>query len=297
MTTTISLEPTSETAGGNNHKGAKRGLGKRALAARVVGTAVVLLFVSPFLYALSTSLRSPEDVAQRTVAFPSSVTFSNYAHVYSQINYGRSVLNTLLITGGTCIVVVLCGAMAGYALGRTTRAWSRWTYRLFMAGMALPLFVLVGPLYLLMRDLGLLGTMPGVILIYAASNLPIAVFFYTSFVRSIPHDLEEAAQIDGASRLQTFFRIVFPLLGPVTATLLVFVTLFVWNDLMVPLVFLNDPDQRTVMVNAYSLLDPKITDPTELFSSALLGVAPLLLLFIFLQRRMVEGMTGGAVKG
>ncbi|MBD0737846.1 carbohydrate ABC transporter permease [Streptomyces sp. CBMA29] len=275
----------------------RRRLTVRQYTVRTLGGVATLIFVSPFLYAISTSLRPAQDVAEHAVAFPTSITFSNFSRVYSEINYGRSVFNTLLITAGTCAIVVLLGSMAGYALGRTSRSWSTWVYRGFMAGMAVPLFVLVAPLYLLVRDLGLLGSIPGVILIYAASNLPIAIFFYTSFVRSIPGDLDEAAQLDGASRLRTFFSIFFPLLGPVTATLLLFITLAVWNDLLVPLVFLQNADQRTIMVNAYALLDPKIAQPTDLFPSALMGVAPLLLLFVFFQRRMVEGMSGGAVKG
>ncbi|MFJ5879970.1 carbohydrate ABC transporter permease [Kitasatospora cineracea] len=273
------------------------GLGAKGITARVLGTLGVLVFVTPFLYAVSTSLRPARDVARDPVALPTRITFENFTRVFSQIEYARSLLNTLLITGGTCVVVVLLGAMAGYALGRSLRRWSVWTYRAFMAGLSVPFFVIIAPLYLLMRDLGLLGSMAGVILIYAAGNLPIAVFFYTSFVRSIPDELDEAAQLDGAGRLRTFVSIYLPLLGPVTATLLLFVTLTVWNDLIVPLVFLQDASQRTIMVNAYALLDPKIAQPTDLFPAALLGILPLLVLFVFFQRRMVEGMSGGAVKG
>lgn len=275
----------------------RRRLPARALAGRLAGTVLVIAFVSPFLYALATALRSPADVAAHPLGLPTSLDLSNFSRVYSEMDFGRSLLNTLLITAATCVVVVLLGAMAGYAIGRSTRAWSRWAYTAFLAGMAVPLFVFIAPLYLEMRSLNLLGTIPGVVLIYAAGNLPIAVFFYTSFVRTIPSDLEEAAQLDGAGRLRTFFSVYLPLLGPVTATLLLFITLAVWNDLLVPLVFLQSPGQRTIMVNAYALIDPKAVQPTDLFAAALLGVAPLLILFAFFQRRMVEGLSGGAVKG
>lgn len=279
------------------HAPARTERGRRGLVARAAGTALVGVFIAPLFYALSTSLRSAQDVAEHPVAFPTHLDFSNFRRVFTQIQYAHSVFNTLVITGATCLLVVLFGAMAGYALGLTTRGWSRWVYRGFMAGMAVPLFVFMAPLYLLIRDLNLLGSTTGVILIYAASNLPIAVFFYTSFVRTIPGELQEAAQIDGSGPVRTFFSIYLPLLGPVTATLLLFVALAVWNDLMIPLVFLQDPGQRTVMVNAYSLMDSKIAQPTDLFPAALLGMAPLVILFAFFQRRMVEGMSGGAVKG
>jgi raffinose/stachyose/melibiose transport system permease protein len=288
------MTPTATLAAPISHR---HRLSARALAGRLFGTIVVFAFISPFLFALATALRTPADVAAHPLGLPTSLDFSNFSRVYSEMDYGRSLLNTLLITGSTCVIVVLVGAMAGYALARSTRTWSRLTYTGFMAGMAVPLFVFIAPLYLEMRNLDLLGTIPGVVLIYAAGNLPIAVFFYTSFIRTIPPVLEEAAQMDGAGRLRTFFSIYLPLLGPVTATLLLFITLTVWNDLVVPLVFLQNPGQRTIMVNAYALIDPKSVQPTDLFAAALLGVAPLLVLFAFFQRRMVDGMSGGAVKG
>lgn len=190
----------------------------------------------------------------------------------------------------------MVGSLASYPLARITQNWSTWVYRLFILGTSVPIFVVVAPLYLLMRDLDLLDSYAGVVVIYTAINLPVAVFFYTSFVRSIPVDLEEAAALDGCGAFRTFFTIILPLLRPITSTLLTFVALQVWNDLLVPLVFLQDPDKRTVMVNAYSFIDPHTVQPTTLFPAALLGVLPLLLIFVFLQRHVVAGMSAGAVK-
>jgi raffinose/stachyose/melibiose transport system permease protein len=169
-------------------------------------------------------------------------------------------------------------------------------YRLFILGTSVPVFVIIAPLYLLMRDLNLLDTRLGVILIYTAVNLPVSLFFYTSFVRQIPADLEEAAAMDGCGPLRTFFTVVFPLLRPVTGTLLTFVSLQIWNDLIIPLVFLQDPGKRTVMVNAYAFVNPHTIQPTQLFPAALLGVLPLFLLFMLFQRQVVEGISAGAVK-
>lgn len=269
----------------------------RVFGPRVAGTILVALFILPFLIAISGALRSPEAVDRSPLGLPTSLDFANISQVYSAIDYGRSLLNTVVITAGTCAIVVLLGSMAGYALALTTRAWSAWVYRLFILGMTVPVFVFIAPLYLEMRNLNLLGSTFGVILIYASLNLPISVFFYTSFVRTIPGVLREAAAIDGAGQIRIFLRIYLPLLGPVTATLLLFVTMTVWNDLMIPLIFLQNPEQQTVMVNAYSLLDTKNVQPTEMFAATLIGTAPLVLLFAFFQRRMVEGLSGGAVKG
>ena len=255
-----------------------------------------LLFVLPFLFTVVTSLRTAADVARSPLGFPHSLTFKNFTDAFSQIHYGRSTLNTLLITGLSCVAITVIGSLASYPLARITQHWSTAMYRLFILGTSVPVFVVVAPLYLLMRDLNLLDSYAGVVLIYTALYLPVAVFFYTSFVRSIPVDLEEAASLDGCGAFRTFFTIILPLLRPVTSTLLTFVALQIWNDLLVPLVFLQDPDKRTVMVNAYSFIDPHTVQPTTLFPAALLGVLPLLLIFIFLQRQVVAGMSAGAVK-
>ncbi|MEU9329643.1 carbohydrate ABC transporter permease [Streptomyces canus] len=265
-----------------------------------LGTALLCLgtltFVLPFLFTVVTSLRTAADVARSPLGFPHSLTLHNFTEAFGQIHYGRSALNTLLITGLSCLAITVVGSLASYPLARITQNWSTWVYRLFILGTSVPIFVVVAPLYLLMRDLNLLDSYAGVVIIYTAINLPVAVFFYTSFVRSIPVDLEEAAALDGCGAFRTFFVIILPLLRPITSTLLTFVALQVWNDLLVPLVFLQDPDKRTVMVNAYSFIDPHTVQPTTLFPAALLGVLPLLLIFVFLQRHVVAGMSAGAVK-
>jgi raffinose/stachyose/melibiose transport system permease protein len=258
-----------------------------------VGT---LTFVLPFLFTVVTSLRTAADVARAPLGFPHSLTLHNFTEAFGQIHYGRSALNTLFITALSCLTITVVGSLASYPLARITQNWSTWVYRLFILGTSVPIFVVVAPLYLLMRDLDLLDSYAGVVIIYTAVNLPVAVFFYTSFVRSIPVDLEEAAALDGCGAFRTFFTIILPLLRPITSTLLTFVALQVWNDLLVPLVFLQDPDKRTVMVNAYSFIDPHTVQPTTLFPAALLGVLPLLLIFVFLQRHVVAGMSAGAVK-
>ncbi|MFJ9633655.1 carbohydrate ABC transporter permease [Streptomyces sp. NPDC091280] len=282
--------PARPRAAGWSARRLATGLGTTAL---VLGT---VLFVLPFVFTIVTSLRTAADVARAPLGIPHSFTLKNFTQAFSQIHYGTSTLNTLLITGLSCVLITVLGALAGYPLARITAGWSTAVYRLFILGTSIPVFVVVAPLYLLMRDLNLLDTYAGVVFIYTALNLPLAVFFYTSFIRQIPPDLEEAAALDGCGALRTFFVVILPLLRPVTSTLLTFISLQIWNDLLVPLVFLQDPDKRTVMVNAYSFIDPHTVQPTTLFPAALLGVLPLLVIFVFFQRQMVAGMSAGAVK-
>jgi raffinose/stachyose/melibiose transport system permease protein len=262
-----------------------------------VGLCVTVVFLYPVLLTLATALRKAADVAASPLGLPVHPTFANITAAFRDMNFARSVGNTLLITAAATVIVVMLGSLAAYPLARITATWSKWTHRLFLAGMAIPLFVGIAPLYITLRSMGLVNTIGGVILIEAGVNLPLAVFFYTGFLRSLPQELEEAAAIDGCGPLRTFLSTVLPLLRPVTGTLIMFVTLAVWNDLAVPLVFLQNPQQWTVMVNAYSYIGPHGFEPTTLFATAFLGTLPLLVGFVFLQRLITEGITAGAVKG
>lgn len=286
------------TPPGGGRTPARRGRGPGLLhhAGTVLLVAVVALILVPFAFTVLTAFRPQADVAADPLGVPTRFTLDNFATAVTQINYVPSVVNSLIILTFSLVVTILLGALASYPLARITRSWSRTAYRVFIAGTTIPVFVLIAPLYLLQRDLGILNTHFGVVVAYGALNLPIAVFFYTSFFRQIPIELEEAAALDGAGPLRIFFTVLFPLLRPITATLATFLTLGVWNDLLVPLVFLRDPGLRTVMVNAYSLVGTFTTDPTVLFPAALLGAAPLLIVFMIFQRQVVAGLTMGAVK-
>ena len=256
----------------------------------------VVMIVLPLVLTVFASLRTPAAVADNPLGFPVDPTFANYRLAYSRMNYATSLVNTLIILGGSLLIIIGFGALAAYPLARLTRRWTAAAYRFFIFGMTLPVFVLIGPLFVLYRDAGLLDSRLGVILAYAGMLLPVAVFFYTSFLRQIPVELEEAAALDGAGTFRTFWIVLFPLMRPVTATLVIYLALHVWNDLVVPLVFLSDPGKRTIMVNAYAFINPYTVDPTELFPAAILGVLPLVVVFAFMQRRVVAGLTLGAVK-
>jgi raffinose/stachyose/melibiose transport system permease protein len=275
---------------------APRRSGRAGLILDAVLILAALAFIAPFLFTLVASFRTAGDLARDPLGWPHSLTLQNYRASVQQIRYVSSALNTVVLTLVSCVAVSLLGAMASYPLGRMTSRMSSAVYRLFAVGLTVPVFVVIGPLYLLMRDLHLLDNRLGLVIIYTALNLPVSVFFYTSFVRQIPIELEEAAAIDGCGPLRTFFTVVFPLLRPITGTLLTFVSLQVWNNLVIPLVFLQDPGKSTVMANAYSLADPHTLQPAQLFPAALLGALPLFLLFVIFQRQVIQGMTAGAVK-
>ena len=272
----------------------------RARQQLVAASALVLLafiYLGPLLFAIMVSFKTPLEVSVSPISLPARPQFENYVSVFGQMNYLRGVSNTLGITIAVAVIVSLIAPLAAYPLARISSGWSRLTYQFFAAGLVIPFFASMIPLYSLMKALGLVNTYFGVVLIYVAANLPLAIFFYTSFIQSIPRELEEAAALDGCTRIGTFRWIVLPLLRPVTGTLMLFVTLGVWNDFLLPLVFLFKPEARTIMVSVYSFVGEHGFDPTRLFPAVILASLPLVIFFLFLSRQIVAGIGAGAVKG
>lgn len=269
--------------------------GKSILAHALV-LALVMIMLLPIFYMVMMSFKTSTEIAQDPLGLPSSLYWGNYVATLSSMGYVRSVLNSLGITISVIVIVVFAGAMAAYPLARIQNRLSRIIVMIMALGLATPGFVTITPIYVIFRDIGLLDSYLGVILAFAALKLPLAVFFYTSFIAAIPVELEEAARLDGCSSWQIFWHVIRPLLTPVTATLSLFIMIMVWNDFVYPLLLLTDKDKLTVMIAVYKFVGNTGIDPTKLFPAAVLGSLPLLLMFAVFQRKIMAGATAGAVK-
>ncbi|GLI26637.1 sugar ABC transporter permease [Agromyces rhizosphaerae] len=257
---------------------------------------VVAIMLLPVLYMLTMSLRTPTDIAQAPLGLPLDPAWENYARALPAMNYAQAILNSVIITVAVAALTALLGSMAAFPIVMRAGWWTRIMIMVVALGMATPNFVVITPIYVIFRDLGLLNTYPGIILAYAALNLPLAIFFYIGFMSTIPRELLESARLDRCNDWQVFWRIVRPLLGPATATLSLFVMLFVWNDLTYPLLLLTDPAKQTVTISVYRFVGNQNVLPDQLFPAAVLGSLPLLVLFLIFQRRIVAGVTAGAGK-
>lgn len=257
---------------------------------------LVIAMLFPVFYMVTMSFRTVTEISQQPLAFPETLYLGNYERALEAMNYWRSVLNSLGITVSVTVIVSLVGSMAAYALARNASRFARIMIMIVALGLAIPNFVLITPTYVILRDIGLLDTYPGIILAFTAINLPLAIFFYVGFIGAIPKDLFEAARLDNCNDWRIFWYVVRPLLGPATATLSLFVMLMVWNDFTYPLLLLTDKEKFTVMISVYRFVGNQNITPDMLFPAAVLGSLPLLLLFIVFQRRIVSGVTAGAVK-
>lgn len=268
----------------------------RHLISQVGLLAVTLIVIAPILLMVKVSLQSDADVAAHPLSLPSRLTWHNYTAAIQDMNYGRSLGNTVLITGVAAVLVMLTGSLAAWPMARIARRWTKLIYQLFVAGLTVPVFVMITPLYMLMLDLNLLDSYASVILAETALSLPFAVLFFTSFLRSVPAELEEAASIDGAGTLRTYWHVILPLLRPASATLIITLTLAIWNDLVIPLVLLSSDSKKTITLDVYSTIGTHAYSTSQLLPTVVLGTAPLLVVFLILQRYIVAGITAGIGK-
>ena len=257
---------------------------------------LVIVMLMPVIYMLIMSLKTSAEIAESPLSLPSQLYLGNYVKTLESMNYLNSVLNSLGITLSVTVLVAFLGALAAYPLARKTSRFSRWFIMLIALGLATPNFVNITPVYVIFRELGLLDTYLGIIIVFTALNLPFAVFFYTGFISAIPRELDEAAMLDNCSEWQVFWHVIRPLLKPATATLSLFVMLMVWNDFIYPLLLLTDKSKFTVMIEVYRFVGNRNIEPDMLFPAAVLGSLPLLVLFVVFQKRILAGVTAGAVK-
>ncbi|WP_442575350.1 carbohydrate ABC transporter permease [Microbacterium sp. F51-2R] len=265
----------------------------RVGAAEIVLIVAAVLFSIPLVVLVSIALRSNAD-NDAPFSWPANGwTLENFADAWTQANLASAVLNSVFVTGGSVLLLIALSALASYPLARVTRRWSRATFAFFMMGLAVPFQLGLIPLYAAIRDVGLLGSPLALIIFYTGLQLPFSVFLYTQFLRELPEDFEEAAQLDGASSFRAFWSIVFPLMLPITGTIGILNIILVWNEFFVPLLFLSGTSNQTIPVALYSFVGQYGSDWNVIFAGLLMGIAPILLLFLLMQRRVFRSFAGG----
>ena len=272
---------------------------KRKLRLTEIGMIIVaVIWFIPIYYLIVTTLKNPQEATEGPLAFPRVLRMVNYAEAWVKMEYPRAFANTFIITASAVLLIVIFGSMAGYALARTKSRLGNRVFLLFLAGLIVPFQMNIVSLYKIVKSFGLMNTLFAVILVDAAINTPQAIFLFKEFIEStIPKELEEAAAIDGCSVVKRFFVIVLPLLKPVISTVVIIVTLNVWNEFMTPLLFLQSRENGVILQEVTRNIGQFATDWTALFPMLMLGVAPLMIFYIFMQKYIIAGVAAGAVKG
>lgn len=257
---------------------------------------LIAICVTPILYIIVGGFRTNSQITVDPSGFPSPWEIGNYGEVLGGTEFWTAMLNSTVSAVGTTAGAVVLGLMAGYVLARYDFTGRGVMYALFAAGLMFPVTVAITPLYLLVRNLGLVNSLAGIILPQIAFALPTTIIIIVPFLRAIPKELEEAASIDGASRLGFFWRMVIPLSlpGVITTGILAFVG--AWNGYMLPLFILNDPSLFTLPLGVQSFASEYSVDTARVLAYTSLSMLPALIFFSLFERRIVGGLTG-AVKG
>ncbi|MCU1682849.1 MAG: sugar transporter permease [Amycolatopsis sp.] len=264
----------------------------------VIGVFAAILFGFPTYWLFTTALKTPGDVlSPRYDLIPFSATFSNFTTALSKAGLLTALTNSLIVTIGSVLLALVAGVLAAAALARMRFRGRKGFLLLVLVAQLAPVEALFIPLYLLMRDAGLLNQLPSLLLVYFATTLPFTVWMLYGFINGIPYELEEAAMIDGCSRTGAFRRATLPLLGPGLVTTSVFSFITAWNEFLFALVFMTDDDKKTLPVWLASFRTAFTVDWGGIMAASVIYAVPALVFFLLVQRKLVANVAAGAVKG
>jgi len=255
-----------------------------------------ILALYPVYYMTITAFKTREDWLHNQFGFPNPITFQNFADALSKGNIPLWFQNSVIVTIASIIISTAVSALAAYSIARFRFTGRALYYNSMIALMVVPPAVLILPLFVFIVKIGLINSLPGVIIIYSGLLIPFSVYLLVSFFRSLPPELYDAAAIDGCSSFDALWRITLPLATPAFVTLVVVNALFVWNELLIALVFLQSEELKTLMPGLtlfkghFSINEPLI------MAGTLIATLPMILLYFFGQRLFVEGLVAGAVK-
>ncbi|WP_027092790.1 carbohydrate ABC transporter permease [Cohnella thermotolerans] len=270
---------------------------KRLIATEWLLAAAALLFMYPLVLAILNSVKTMNDILMHTGSLPRQYIWSNYKTAWSVLNFPRVFLNSLLIDVFSILGVTLFAAMAAYQIVRRPGRFNNATFGLFVASMVIPFHAIMIPLVQVLREFGLINSLFGIIYAYWGLSLAFAVFLFHGFVKALPYEIEEAALIDGASIYSVFFRIVLPLLRPITATVLILNALWIWNDFLLPMILLQGPEKHTIQVAINTMFGQYMKRWDVALPGIVMALAPAVAFFLLLQRHIIEGISSGGIKG
>jgi raffinose/stachyose/melibiose transport system permease protein len=263
----------------------------------VLLTLISIIFMFPIVLAIMNSFKTQGEMFKSVLSLPTKMNWENYVHVLTDINLINNLYNTFIITALSVIGIVFCGSLAGYKLSRTPGKLSNFIFFLFLASMLVPFYTIMFSLIQVAKFLHIQGSIYGIPLIYIGLGVNLAIFLYHGFVKSIPREIEESARIDGCSQLKTFTLVIFPLLVPITVTIVILNTLWIWNDFLLPLVMINKYNNYTLVLAASIFFGQYTTEYSSILCILILTSLPVVIIYLLFQKYIVEGIADGAVKG
>lgn len=263
------------------------------VAFEVLMLAAAVAFIFPAVFVLYNALKPDSEITLRPISPPTSLYLANFVKAWTEMRFPITLANTFLVTFFGVGGILLLSSMAAYMLARTVNRLSWVLYMVFAFAMVIPFQIIMVPIVVLATDLKL-STMAGIVPMYWGLGAPLAVFMYHGFVKGVPRELEESAGIDGAGQFYTFFRIVFPLLQPITATIAILDALWIWNDFLLPLIIVRKGTLQLEQMRFHGMF---LKEYGAMAASLVLSATPIIVFYLALQKYIIKGIAAGAVKG
>jgi raffinose/stachyose/melibiose transport system permease protein len=269
-----------------------------SLAPNYIILTILLAFaLGPLLVLLFNSVKTSAEIGRNPLGPPQTLMLDNFPKAWDVGNFSATTRNSAILVVGTVVGVLLFGGMAAYSLSKLDLPGSGMVMLYLLVGTSIPIFLYLVPLFFTWQKLGLVNSLFGLILIYIATNSPFAIFLLRSYMIQLPRDFEDAARVDGASEWQVFTRIVVPLAWPGFLTVGLVVALSVWNEFLLATVFLTEQELFTVVTSYYNFATRFSRDWTLTSAASVMMILPVVIIFLALQRRFIEGLTQGGIRG
>jgi len=270
--------------------------GRAGLFAAMVVVALAVL--TPIAMVANTSFKTKKELyVGNPLALPQEGKLDNYLAAGQRLHMETTFVNTVLYTVVSVLVLGFLSAASAWVIARNRSRFYRFTYLYFVVGLLVPFQALFLPIYIIGFQLHLTNTAYGIVLMYVATGLPFGIFLMTSFMTTVPLELEEAAKIDGCSVYRTFFQVVFPLLQPAVATLIILQAFGIWNDYLLASLYVSETRLKTLTVFLQQLFSSTSRDYNTAMAAIVVSTTPIVVLFVFLQKYFIKGLAAGAVKG
>jgi len=287
-------------AAATDRRGRGGGPGVWGVLAHIALAVWAILIIFPVLWTFLASFKTNAEIFGDPLTLPSSFAFDAWVRAWDKAHIGQYMWNTVVVVALSTAGTMLLGSMAAYVLARYEFPGNRIIYLLFVSGLAFPVFLALVPLFFVVRNIGLLGTHAGVILVYIAYSLPFTVFFLTAFFKSLPTSVAEAAMLDGCSHTRTFFQIMLPMAKPGLVSITIFNILGQWNQYLLPIVLLpGNVEDKWLITQGIANISTNAgyeADWPGLFAGLSITVVPMVIVYIIFQRQIQSGLTSGAVK-
>ncbi|WP_261301612.1 carbohydrate ABC transporter permease [Paenibacillus andongensis] len=257
---------------------------------------IAIVHILPFYILVNMSFKSGIEVSSKWLP-AHTWRLSNFVEVWKAAHLGKAILNNVIITAIVLVLVIVLGSIASYPLARNRTKLNNFVYTLCVSCLIVPALTILVPLYKLIVDLGGVNTYWAISLTQVTFALPMTIFLYTGFVSTIPKELDEAGLIDGCNKFTIFFKLILPLLKPITATIVILIGVQVWNDYQFSLFFLQKREVQTIPVVLSMFISQFQSNINWVAAGCLMGMLPITVVYLFLQKYFIKGMADGAIKG